>query len=550
MVKGLQVEWKSCFRTVSLNHTQAALACWNNLIAVGGYPYSLTILNAITGICTSILSGHTGGVRTLTFSSDGTFLVSGSDDKTVILWDVQTGGVIKTFHGHTDAVVSVSISLDYITIASGSPDKTICLWNTQTGGCHCTINLYSGVCSVSFSPTNSKLIMSASSDHAIQQWDIGGHKIGPAYEGDGVAFSSDGTFFVSWKGTVATIQKFGSGVVVTKLQVSRNNFECCCFSPNGKSLVGSAGQTIYLWDITSSDPHLIKTFVGHTDDILSLGFSSALISLSIDQSIKFWQVGASLANSVETNLESTLPALPSIRSVSLQANHGIFISSDSDGVVKTWDISTGLCKTSFQTPAQHFKCGDACLINSTLIFAWFASSKIYIWGAEEMELIQTVNVPSYSWIDGFRISGDGSKVFILGGRFIRAWSVRTGEVVGEVEFKDSQPSSLIVDGSRVWVCFGYSLVQEWDFGHPGSIPIPVSSGSTNRPNFGIVNGNLGWGFIGPPWTKDMDIREDVFQLSLTGGYGRFTSAQWDGQYLVAGYNSGELLILNFNQRIP
>jgi WD40 repeat protein len=55
----------------------------------------------------------------LAFSSDGTSLVSGSDDCTVKLWDVQTGGTVKTFFGHTELVLSVSISADYTIIASG-----------------------------------------------------------------------------------------------------------------------------------------------------------------------------------------------------------------------------------------------------------------------------------------------------------------------------------------------------------------------------------------------------------------------------------------------
>ena len=112
VVKGLQAEWGRCFRTVSLDHKPWALKCWKDLIAVGLFSGDIIILDATTGVCMSVLSSHTRSVYTATFPLDGALLVSGSSDETVSLWDVQTGGVIKTFHGHTSEVDSVSISPD------------------------------------------------------------------------------------------------------------------------------------------------------------------------------------------------------------------------------------------------------------------------------------------------------------------------------------------------------------------------------------------------------------------------------------------------------
>jgi WD40 repeat protein len=78
------------------------ISCWNNTVAVGSAHRDIVILDAITGSQTAILSGHTDEVNSVVFSSDGRSLVSGSDDKTVKLWDMQTGGAIKTFSGHTE----------------------------------------------------------------------------------------------------------------------------------------------------------------------------------------------------------------------------------------------------------------------------------------------------------------------------------------------------------------------------------------------------------------------------------------------------------------
>jgi WD40 repeat protein len=69
----------------------------------------------------------------VSFSSDGKILASGSDDKTIKLWDVETGKEIRTLTGHNSYVNSVSFSSDGKTLASGSSDGTIKLWNGSNG---------------------------------------------------------------------------------------------------------------------------------------------------------------------------------------------------------------------------------------------------------------------------------------------------------------------------------------------------------------------------------------------------------------------------------
>jgi WD40 repeat protein len=94
------------------------------------------ILNSISDqtMKSSVLTGHTHWVTSVAFSPDGSRIVSGSDDKTIRLWDATTGEQIgDPLVGHTDWVRSVAFSPDGSRIVSGSDDKTIRLWNATTG---------------------------------------------------------------------------------------------------------------------------------------------------------------------------------------------------------------------------------------------------------------------------------------------------------------------------------------------------------------------------------------------------------------------------------
>jgi len=355
VVTGPPTEWDTCSRTIFLEGRPSALAHRGDTIAVGLSSNNIVIIDAITGTRKSVLSEHTETVLSLVFSPDGTLLVSGSEDKTVKLWDLQTGGTIKTFSGHDSAVPSVSISPDSTTIASGSRDGTIHLWDVRTGKCHHTvIHHKSGVTAVSFSPVSSRRLISSSVDSSVRQWDVDGNQIGSpcldAVAVTHVAYTSDGTRFVSCGGTVATVRDSESGVKVVRIDIGNWTFRYGCFSPNGRFLALAAGDAVYVWDITASEPRLVDKFIGHTGDVISVVFSASLISGSQDRSVKFWQIGSSsLLNAVSTSGKPKLHVPAAIESVALFAKDGIAVTKDWSGIEKTWDIATGECKSIRRT---------------------------------------------------------------------------------------------------------------------------------------------------------------------------------------------------------
>jgi WD40 repeat protein len=557
VVKGLPVEWGTCSRTVLLDSFTQTLSYWYETVAVGSEPGDIIILDAITGSQTAVLSGHTDKVNCITFSPDGTSLVSGSDDCTVKLWDVQTGGVAKTFSGHTERVWSISISADYTTIASGSADRTTCLWSIQTGECYYTIQQQDIVRHVSFSPINPQHLVSIC-DNKLWQWDTNGHQIKPPFDRSCVAFSPDGTQFVSCHGAATVVQVSHSGALVAEFQVASNNIQHCCFSPDSRLVAVATNSTVCVWDITNSEPHLVETLTGHSKNITSLAFSSpsTLISASQDKSVKFWQIGAPSVDRIATDQQSIPNTSSPIMSITLQTRDGIAISSDLGGVVKTWDISTGLCKASFQTPVKGKR--DVRLVNGKLVVVWHEAEKgytgddegrkgtkitgrIHIFDAERGELLQAVDTLEPRVRDLW-IAEDGSRVFCLGEESVQAWFIQTGGAAGEVRFQNQlRPDSLTVGGLKVWAHFAHLPTQGWDFGIPGS-PTPISNMAPNKPSLDITDSDTKKWSVGLPSIRCTATGVEVLQLP--GRYARPSITQCSDKYFIAGYNSGEVVILD------
>jgi WD40 repeat protein len=118
------------------------------------------------------LEGHSSYITSLAFSPDGRMLASGSDDKTIIIWDLAAERARVTLEGHTHPVITLAFSPDSRLLASGSDGSTVCLWDTATGK---QIQEFKGhkdhVVKVAFHP-NGKSLLSASVDTTVLTWAI------------------------------------------------------------------------------------------------------------------------------------------------------------------------------------------------------------------------------------------------------------------------------------------------------------------------------------------------------------------------------------------
>lgn len=107
-----------------------------------------------------MLAGHSDGVNAVQVTANGRFVVSGSKDRTVKIWDLQARCCIGTLEGHEDEVPAVAIRPDGVVVASaGFADRTVRLWDLQTGSCLQVIQSFSDPVSLAFTPDGSRLII-------------------------------------------------------------------------------------------------------------------------------------------------------------------------------------------------------------------------------------------------------------------------------------------------------------------------------------------------------------------------------------------------------
>ncbi|MGM3305209.1 WD40 repeat domain-containing protein [Anabaena sp. WFMT] len=117
-----------------------------------------------------ILMGHSHIVSSLAISADAKFLVSGSRDKTIKVWNLETGKLIHTLKSHRDGVYAVALSPNEQIIASGSADKTIKLWHLETGELLGTFIGHANTVTALTFTASGEMLVSGSLDKTIKIW--------------------------------------------------------------------------------------------------------------------------------------------------------------------------------------------------------------------------------------------------------------------------------------------------------------------------------------------------------------------------------------------
>jgi len=179
--------------------TSIAFSPHGRYLASASDDRSVRIWDVDTGLTSHVFNGHTHWVTAVALSPDGCYLASASGDRSLRIWDVTNGMTSRVLDGHTSWVTSVAFSPDSRYLASASHDESIRVWGVTTGTTSQVLNGHtSEVSSITFSPDSCSLA-STSHDKSVRIWDLitstlVSRDFSPLYYPHDPVFSSDGAY--------------------------------------------------------------------------------------------------------------------------------------------------------------------------------------------------------------------------------------------------------------------------------------------------------------------------------------------------------------------
>jgi len=446
------------------------------------------------------LTGHTQLVTDVEYSPAGDILASSSGDSSIRLWDITTGELVNTLDDHAGFVTKISFAPDGARLVSSSADetmtgssedtvdRTVRIWDVETGDNILTIDPRSGfVRDVEFSPDGQTV--------ASTSWDFdngGTARIYDATTGEelrrffahrdvitNIEYSPDGTQMVtaSWDKSIR-FWDIDKAVEVQSFVDLPERVIDIDFTPDGEYMmiahgnVGDNNITTYednpvdtsawLWDLQNRTQ--AQVFSGHEDwtwttdispDGTLVASGSGPLRLpedgsEVDTTVRIWDIDT--GEEIRTLRDHT----DTVDSVKFTPDGAFLLSASWDGKVNRWDVITGQLLATYEGHEGRVYMLDL-MPNGEQFISAGADGTLKLWDIDTGEVVRTFEGHEGE-VNGVDINADGTIMMSASSDgFIRMWDIDTAETIRTFEGHESSVNYAVLSPDETFV-----ISTSWD----------------------------------------------------------------------------------------
>lgn len=292
-------------------------------------PSSVTLTPAYT------VDAHGRHGQTVTFSADGTLLVSGGQDAAVRFWNAPDGDAAFALEGH-DKIVNDVLLLDRNTAVSASSDGTARVWDIRERAARRRLDGHRDAVTALAGVRDRHIVVSGGYDGRLRWWDVDSgeclHEVrtGLRRIADLAAVASTGHVLASGSSGEIVVHDLQTGDEAGRVDTGSAGVVGLAVSPDG-DVVAAAGYegTVTLWAAPDWDL-LRRVDVGARASAVDISADGRLLAAAWDHHVGVWTLDAD-APAVTERL-----AIKGVYAVAFSPDGSLLAQTGADGRVRCW----------------------------------------------------------------------------------------------------------------------------------------------------------------------------------------------------------------------
>jgi WD40 repeat protein len=426
------------------------------------------------------LEGHSDSVKGVAMTPDGKRAVSASSDKTLKVWDLETGRALRALEGHSDPVNGVAVTPDGKRAVSASDDETLKVWDLETGRVLCTLEGHfdsltiegvARVNGVAVTP-DGKRAVSASADMTLKVWNLKTGRALRTLEGgfdplaisglagvNGVAVMPDGKRAVSASSDKLKVWDLETGRALNTLEGHSHIVKSVAVTPDGKRAVSaSMDNTLKVWDLETG--HALRTLEGHSQSVYGVAVmpdGNRAVSASGDKTLKVWDLETGRA------LRTLEGHSHWVAGVAVSPDGKRAVSASWDKTLKVWDLETERALRALESHSDSVN-GVAVTPDGKRAVSASEDKTLKVWDLETGRVLRALEGHS-QWVDGVAVTPDGKQaVSASNDHTLMVWDLERGCALRTLKGHSYGVNGVAVtpDGERVVSASTDETLKVWD----------------------------------------------------------------------------------------